>query len=166
MKVVVDTREQTPYDFENMIVKTLKTGDYSVVDYEDEVAVERKGVSDAIGSVLQGRVRFEKEWERAKHFKRFFIVIEGTQNMIRKEIIKLSLMNNGNPNRIKRNVKSVLHTYIHWSAKYGVPVFFCEGREEAKWLTFELLRASVKYLDNGKIPIDEASLVEKFNLGI
>ena len=164
MKVVVDTREQTPYDFENMIVKTLKTGDYSVVDYEDEVAVERKGVSDAIGSVLQGRVRLEKEWNRAKELKRFFIVIEGTQEMIKKEIIRLSYLDNGNPSRIERNIKSVLHTYIHWSAKYGVPVFFCEGREEARSLTFELLRASVKYLDKGTIPLDEESLGEKVKI--
>jgi len=164
MKIIVDSREQTPFEYEDSVVKKLDAGDYSVEDYEDEIAVERKGIGDAISSVLQGRVRFEKEWNRAKELKRFFIVIEGTQEMIKKEIIRLSYLDNGNPSRIERNIKSVLHTYIHWSAKYGVPVFFCEGREEARSLTFELLRASVKYLDKGTIPLDEESLGEKVKI--
>lgn len=161
MKIIIDSREQQPFEFENSEVRKLEVGDYSVEDYEDEVAVERKSVGDAISSVLSGRERFEKEWIRAGTLKRFFVVIEGTQDVIKSEIIKQACMPRGNKSFITRNMVSVLNTYIHWCVKFNVPVFFCFGRDEAKRTTYELLRASVKYLDKGTIPINELNLESK-----
>jgi ERCC4-type nuclease len=151
MKIIIDSREQLSFDFEESEVKKLDEGDYSVEGYEHEVAVERKSVNDAIGSVLQGRERFEKEFIRAKtNLKRFFVVIEGTQDCIKEEMIHQAIMN-GKTKRIASTINSVLNTYLHWSVKYNVPIYFCFGREEAKRTTFELLRAYVKYKNNGEV---------------
>jgi len=145
-------------------VKKLDVGDYSVEDYEDEVAVERKAVGDAISSVIQGRARFEREWKKAGSLKRFFIVIEGTQKNVEEEIINLKVT--GRITKFRGYLKSVINTYIHWCVQYGVPVFFCEGVKEAERTTYELLRAYVKYADKGVIPVDAPNLVDKFNIGI
>lgn len=152
MKIIVDSREQHAFEFpENeVIIKKLDQGDYSIEGCENEMAVERKSVNDAIGSVLQGRERFEREFIRAKQLKRFFVVIEGTQDCIKQEIIHQAVMN-GNSKRISGTMVSVLNTYIHWCVKYNVPVFFCFGRTEAKRTTYELLRAYEKYKKKGEI---------------
>lgn len=157
--IIQDSREQNGYNFENSIIKALKTGDYAPLDYENEIAVERKSAMDAISSVLTGRKRFEKEWIRAMKLKRFFVVIEGTQDVIKRELIRLKCM--GKIRNVNWSFKSVINTYIHWSVKYNIPVFFCFGREEAKRMTYELLRAYVKNLENGKIPIDEVKLKKR-----
>jgi len=57
MKVVIDTREQLPYEFEDSITRTLQTGDYSIFGYEDQVTVERKTKADAYGTIGRGRTR-------------------------------------------------------------------------------------------------------------
>jgi ERCC4-type nuclease len=152
MKIIVDSREQHPFKFpeDEIIINKLDQGDYSIEGCENEMAVERKSVNDAIGSVLQGRERFEREFERAKQLKRFFVVIEGTQDCIKQEIIHQAVMK-GNTKRISGTMVSVLNTYIHWCVKYNVPVFFCFGRSEAQRTTYELLRAYEKYKKKGEI---------------
>lgn len=157
--IVQDSREQLGFNFENSIVKKLNAGDYSVSGFEEEVAVERKGVNDAINSVFNGRERFEKEWIRAKSLKRFFIVIEGIQDSIAEEVIN-NCKDDGS--FVSRNIKSVINTYLHWCVRYNVPVFFCHGREEAQRTTYELLRAYVKYAEKNEIPISERDLKEGF----
>jgi hypothetical protein len=74
--IVVDSREQLPYEFTGMVgqgseslvvptvVQGLASGDYSIAGMEDQVAVERKSLDDLYGSVTWGRDRFEREIER------------------------------------------------------------------------------------------------------
>ena len=62
--IVVDTREQKPYRFTRCQVKTLPTGDYSLVGLEDCIAIERKSAADLAGSLGAGRTRFRRELER------------------------------------------------------------------------------------------------------
>lgn len=53
MKIVIDTREQTPYGFAKYdaepIRAALPTGDYSLPGFEDRVAIERKSLDDLVG---------------------------------------------------------------------------------------------------------------------
>ena len=49
--VAIDTREQKPYRFPRSEVKTLASGDYSVVGLEDRIAIERKTKEDAYSSL-------------------------------------------------------------------------------------------------------------------
>ena len=65
IKVIIDTREQLPYSFDDekveAVPKKLGAGDYSLEGYEDRVAVERKTMDDFVNSVVHGRKRFYKE---------------------------------------------------------------------------------------------------------
>ena len=77
--VVVDTREQVPFDFRSIparetdgggcvavrtVVKGLATGDYSIEGWENRVVVERKSLTDLYGTLGRGRERFEREFDR------------------------------------------------------------------------------------------------------
>ena len=61
--IIVDTREQTPWDLEfygfKSISKKLDFGDYSVVGYEDKIAIERKSSNTELANNL------------GKYYKRF-----------------------------------------------------------------------------------------------
>ncbi len=77
--IIQDSREQAGYGplFSSpWNVGTIKTGDYSIVGYEDQVAIERKSLPDLVGSLTRGRARFIRELERASAYERFYVVIE------------------------------------------------------------------------------------------
>ena len=82
MRIIVDSREQQPYDFVDFGLEveraTLKCGDYSVPQFTDLVAVERKnGIDELVACLSSDRQRFEAELARARSFERFYVVIEG-----------------------------------------------------------------------------------------
>ena len=64
MKIIVDTREQQPLDFEFFGAEAerrgLKTGDYSVEGLEDKLVIERKRSTGEL------YMCFGKEWPRFK----------------------------------------------------------------------------------------------------
>ena len=75
MIILIDSREQRPYTFQNIkpeppetIMQGLTTGDYSVAGFESRICVERKSMIDLFGSVGTGRQRFEREMERMGKF--------------------------------------------------------------------------------------------------
>ncbi|MBD3348418.1 MAG: hypothetical protein GF400_04385 [Candidatus Eisenbacteria bacterium] len=86
--VVVDTREQDPFDFRGIDDRRgrvfdvatdrhkLDSGDYSILGHEDEVAVERKTKADIYGTIGKGRERFEREIERLSAMPAPAIVIQ------------------------------------------------------------------------------------------
>ena len=80
--IVVDTREQTPWSFDpdrvDTVVGTLRTGDYSLAGHTDDVAIERKSLDDLVGSLIQGRERFERELERLRTFTLRAVIVEGS----------------------------------------------------------------------------------------
>lgn len=55
-RIVVDTREQTPWTFSkekkrlDTVRKMLKVGDYSVEGLEDSITIERKSLNDMFGT--------------------------------------------------------------------------------------------------------------------
>src|SRR4051794_5316741 len=87
--VIVDTREQAPYEFLRPIKLTrshyrklltsrgaLHTGDYSLAGLESRVAIERKSLGDLFGTLGRGRKRFEAELTRFESFEFAGLVIE------------------------------------------------------------------------------------------
>lgn len=83
--VVVDTREQKPFEFPSTIpveVRKLDSGDYSVIGYESEIAIERKGEDDFVQSISWELSRFEAELERLEKFKYAAVVVESTLGRI------------------------------------------------------------------------------------
>ena len=82
MKIVIDTREQTPLDFGRydceVVRGGLATGDYSIFGLESLAAVERKSEDDLLGCLTRERDRFERELARARGMELFAVVAETT----------------------------------------------------------------------------------------
>ena len=110
-------------------VKCLKTGDYSLVGYEDEIAVERKTLGDLIGCLSSSRDRFVKELERAQQLQYFAVIIEATWG----EIVSGQY-------RSKLHVNSANGSICAWEIRYKVPFFCCGNQELAARKCESLLR--------------------------
>jgi len=132
--IVVDSREQQPYRYPGAVVKGLRSGDYSIVGFEDRVAVERKTKEDAYASLGAGRVRFEKEFQRLSKLDYAAVVIESSL-----EDFLIA------PAFTRMNPKAAVNSIIAWSVKYKVCVFFAGHRALAKTLTCRLLEKFARY---------------------
>ena len=129
MKIIIDSREQKPYQFENPTTTgALSTGDYSICGLEDCVAIERKELNDLIGCLTKGRDRFERELFRAKALDYFALIIE----------CSLSDLINGNY-RSNMNPKSAIQSLLAFSVRYRLPIFFCGNRQYGQKVTESLL---------------------------
>ncbi len=123
--IIVDTREQLPYRFEDVRInrkksfvwaktKTLSTGDYSIAGFENKICVERKSLVDLYGTLGTGRGRFEREFERMQEMDTALVVIEATW----KEIAFPNVNDDGTENfnwNSSLSPNSVLGTMFSWS---------------------------------------------------
>jgi ERCC4-type nuclease len=140
-RIAIDTREQLRYMFDGYesYRTTLATGDYSLEGFETVLAVERKNHSDAWGCLTEGRKRFERCLERLSLLDRSAIVIESSMADF---VIP--------PPQIKRvNAATAMGSYISWSTKYRIPVFFAENRQWAERVTLRILAAYYKHCIGG-----------------
>ena len=90
--IVQDTQEKKPRLFpdRDVVIKKLKTGDYSIEGFEDRISIETKAVGDIIGTCdFKNRDRFKRELERAMDFDFFAILIDGTEEDVRDACAKL-----------------------------------------------------------------------------
>lgn len=135
--ILIDTREQDPFpliDYPTRIA-TLKTGDYSLDGFEGKVAVERKSKSDAYGCVGAGRRRFTECLERLAELDRAAIVIERS----------IEDFDQNPPERTRISSRMAIGSYISWSCKYRIPVFWCHNRAYAERVTVRFLAAYIKH---------------------
>lgn len=113
--ILVDSREQAPLIFTRFpsISAGLVTGDYSIAGLEDHFAIERKSIADLVGSVMQGRERFERELCRMRghEFRRLLII--GT----RQDIEEGRYVSKALP-------KAVLASVDAFEVRYGLPVIW------------------------------------------
>lgn len=130
INVVVDSREQRPYQFNDYptITKTLPIGDYSIFGLENYIAVERKEINDLISCLSHDRERFERELYRSKCLEYFGLIIE----------CSLSDLVNGKY-RSEMNPNSVIQSLLTFSIRYRLPVFFAESRTYGQIITESLL---------------------------
>lgn len=80
VRVVIDTREQTPWNLEPLQAKkgTLPTGDYGLLDFPEAISIERKELSDFISVIGHGRERFERELMRLKAYEASMVIVEAS----------------------------------------------------------------------------------------
>jgi len=137
---LIDSREQKPYSFKGCDVETiaLKTGDYSVkifdTNYNNEIAIERKSLQDIIGSITQGRERFEKEMIRSLEIPHFYLIIEGSWD----DIYSHNYISQIPPN-------SVINTILGWQIKYGYHIIIADNHRRAEDFVKRILNLFVKY---------------------
>ena len=130
---MTDSREQRPYLFPDYpVIRTgLMTGDYSLLNFEGNIGIERKTLDDIVSSLSHGRDRFERELSRGAEMSYFALIIEATMN----DIIQGHY-------RSKMSPEAVIQSLMAFSVRYGMPVFFCGDRVGGQKITESLL---VKY---------------------
>ena len=139
MKIIVDSREQTPYSFtppryEGVTVETaaLQTGDYSLAGLQDRIGLERKSLDDLTGTLTKGRERFERECERGRGFDYFGLIIEAGLEDVRTHKYQSQM-----------TPQSLLQTLAAFSVRYGLHVHWCGNRAGGEYMVYSLLS---KYL--------------------
>lgn len=140
-RIAVDTREQLRYIFDEheSYRTTLKTGDYSLEGFTDVLAVERKNKLDAWGCITDSRKRFERCLERLSQLERSAVVIE----------CSMAEFCEPPPNIRRVNAASAMGSYISWSTKYRIPVWFAENRQWGERVTLRVLAAFYKHCAGG-----------------
>lgn len=154
VSVIVDTREQTPYEFAGLrtdakdgrrpirvevIRRGLASGDYSLAGYEFAIAVERKSLVDLYNTLGQGRVRFEAELARLDELRWAAVVVEAGWDLILGEP----------PERSRLSPISVHRSVIAWQQRFPrVHWWTCPTRAIAERTTFRILE---RFLKDSKI---------------
>lgn len=138
--IVVDTREQHPYTFSDMVSRKLDHGDYSVSGLERFVAIERKSMQDLHGSFTHGRARFERECLALSQYAYPALVIEGSYFELLSPVA-----------HSKAQPESIVASVLSWSVKYGLHVFFVENRSGGEDLVYRLLNQAVRLWNKGEL---------------
>ena len=139
MKIVIDSREQAPFDFSpfpdcEAIRGTLATGDYSVYGFASEIAVERKSLDDLIGCLTHDRERFRRELDRLRGYSSAMIVVEAPFNAIRCGLY-----------RSQMNPDAAVQSIFSWMQRYRLPFYFAESRQDGAFATFSFLRHFLRH---------------------
>lgn len=132
IKILVDTREQTPFQFREAKLSrmTLSEGDYALKGDKFGMIIERKSLEDVFGTVAKDHERFDRELRRLEAYAYPVVIVEAL------------------PSRIKFGAKfsgangaRVLDHLLALCVKRHVPVVFCDGRIEAQDMAWRLLKA-------------------------
>jgi DNA excision repair protein ERCC-4 len=141
MRIAIDSREQKPFHFDGYECSTtkagLQTGDYSVLGFEEVLAVERKSLDDLVQCLMGAdRIRFEKELARARSMERFTVVLESSYE----DIVKHRYRSRMSPVAV---IQSIMAFWI----RYGTPFIFAGSRRAAEYITFSLLKKYVEEVE-------------------
>lgn len=145
LTILVDSREQRPLKFRNLRSEkaTLRTADYSVrgpdFDLRDVVLIERKSVSDLVGSLGTGRERFEREMARITKVRWRFLVVEGEM----REVAAGTPYSGLTP-------KQIVSPLLAWPFKYGIHVIAAPDRAWAARMVEMLLWHAARYYLEGE----------------
>ena len=138
--VLKDTREKNGWDFEShdsceaVITETIKTGDYTIKGFEEQLCIERKARTSEIAMNLgRYRDRFERELERMTAYKYSYILLEF-------DVDDLMSYPKGSGIPLKRwksikvTGRYMLNLLIQFEIQYGVNVIFCGDKENAEYI--------------------------------
>ena len=138
MRIIVDTRENTPWTFPpdiETVPGSLPTGDYTVEGMESHVCLERKTVADLVGCFTTGRARFKKELARMRAYPLAAVVVEGSLQQLADGEYRSRL----HPN-------AALGSLASWQCRFGVPFVFAHTPELAVQYVLALLGSYSKQL--------------------
>lgn len=122
-----DTREQMPLELDCKFVESkLDFGDYTAsAEYFNDVFIERKSLTDLIGTLSGGHERFINEIERAKESNSYLIVaVEDTmKNFLHYRGLESCKKVKANPEFIAHRLREICQNYEN------VQFVFTENRE-------------------------------------
>jgi ERCC4-type nuclease len=141
MKILIDSREQTPFTFSGYEVATepaaLPVGDYSLPGFQDRVAIERKELNDLVGCLMgENRQRFERELAKARPYDLFAVVVEAALEDVSR-------------GRYRSEMKphAALQSLCAFQVRYRVPFMWAGNRRGAEYLTFSFLAKYLRELE-------------------
>ena len=140
LKIIVDTREQQPwsFDFNEIAVAKLDTGDYSVAGLEEILCIERKkSVSEIANNIVEKRY---KDWtKRMSKYKYKFLMLEFDLDDVyrypRIPDVPKKLWE-----KIKVSPKFIIKCLIELQVYYNMQVVFCGDHENAERLALSIMK--------------------------
>lgn len=129
-RIVIDTRENRPYEFDDSVAHALPAGDYSIEGFETEAAVERKSLSDWISTIIHNGARFHRELDKLADYSFAAVVIEAGIP----DILSGEYRSEINPSALLGRTFALMQSYptIHF--------LFAGDRPHARVCTEKLLR--------------------------
>ena len=111
LKILIDTREQQPLEFDKSMDMKLDFGDYTLGSpHYDYTYVDRKSETDFKGTLSSGIKRFRRELDRAKNFSSYiFVVVESSIDDI--VINNMRGPYNSNLSYVWHNMRELCHDY-------------------------------------------------------
>jgi len=134
------------------LIDNLSVGDYSVSPYEKEFTIERKTLSDLIGSfstarkerqeqgVPDHRKNFSEMWQRSEGYSHKFLMVEGCFT----DILEKNYRSDFNPN-------SIIASLFSWSIKYRFNWFFVSNEAEGQKAVYFLCKEFLRLKTEGKL---------------
>jgi ERCC4-type nuclease len=154
---IIDSREQYPLTIKNETTETRKLdcGDYSiegpgmsfVPGNNPSISIERKSLSDLVGTLTSGRDRFTAELERSRLVTRFDLIIEtGITELMR-----------GNYPGMTDSLTHLV-SLMALTERYNMRVWFADNHAMAGLMVRYMLKYWVRELIvSGKIRIEKAT---------
>ncbi len=149
MKIVVDTREkQGIWNFEEeVIVRKLRTGDYTIDGLEDFLCIERKkSVSEF--SINTCEARFKDVLERMQQYRYRFIIFEFSMNDVLRFPIGSGIPKN-RWDKLKLTSQFLMKRISEIQVNYEIDVIFAGDGSNAKYIAHNIMkRVYEKHSDN------------------
>lgn len=151
--IIVDSREQHPWNFEHMVssVAKLNTGDYSLRGMEDIFCIERKAsVSEVANNITEKR--FKDVVERMSKIPHAFLLLE-----FNLEDIMIYPVGSNVPKRmwdkLKITPKFILKHLIELQLDYNIKILFCGDSTNAEKMAISIMRKVYEYYGQPKTDI-------------
>ena len=129
--IIIDAREQWAWEITKIatVRGTLKTGDYSLAGFEDQVAIERKSLDDLVQTMIRDRERFERELERLRPYRFKCIIIEADLRAVYHRDYRSTAL-----------PQSIVGLVLRCMMDYNIPVFFAATRGIAQDVAISFLK--------------------------
>jgi ERCC4-type nuclease len=138
--IIIDTREQKPWSFENHAVANTKldTGDYSIQGLENILCIERKrNVAEIANNITESR--FKDVIDRIKTYKFAFILLEfDIEDVLRYPIgstIPKKLWS-----KIRISPQYIMKHLIDMQVEHNIHVIFCGNTSNAEKIALSIMR--------------------------
>jgi hypothetical protein len=149
MIIIQDTREKLPWSFisyegcKEQKIKSLSEGDYTLSDYTNLIAIERKRTVNEIANNLGKKyVQFKKELEKLKKYRFKYVICEFLQ-------AEVAIYPTGLPPFIKKKIKIggkfLLKRIEEVVNNYEIEFVYCNNRYDAQDKAYELI-TKAKYI--------------------
>lgn len=147
--IIVDTREQQPWEFDNYVVanRKLDTGDYSIEGLEHVLCIERKkSVSEFANNVVESR--FKDVVMRMSQLKYSFLLLEFSLNDVLIYPIG-STVPKKMWNKIKISPAFLIKNLLDLEISHNIKIVFCGNSSNAEKMAEHILK-KVNYIEKSR----------------